>query len=376
MTTASGGSILIDLSNLHVGGGVQVGAAFLSDLLDGGSVQRRPWFNRLSVEVSSEIAATIRTDQTSIPLRIVDRRPVGMLFRNWLSRPPDVEFVLFGPNYALRAGRMQMVGFADGTSLSPEICPPVGRIAAVKALLRRKVSRWTFRRASHIVVEAAATRDLLVARWRVSSDRISVIPNVLNPAFVLTMPSLAKIRPRPADADIVAIYPARNYPHKNLRILGAVADSLLARNGVVVKFMLTLTPAEWDELPRDVWNCSVNAGPQSIEDLKALYLSADVCTFVSLNESFSITPLEAISAGIPLVASDREFVRNVAGEAAIYCDPLCAESVADAIMKLLDNPTDVAERVALGRAIAEGWPTSAQRTESYLNAIERLIGAQ
>ena len=98
--------------------------------------------------------------------------------------------------------------------------------------------------------------------------------------------------------------------------------------------------------------------------------------FCSLREAFSATPLEALQVGLPLFASDRDFVRSVCGDAATYIDPLDAKAAARTIAAALAQPDTVADRVARGRALLATWPSAADRSQRYLDVITDALGAR
>ena len=56
-------------------------------------------------------------------------------------------------------------------------------------------------------------------------------------------------------------------------------------------------------------------------ELQALYAGATVFAFPSLHEGFGLPVLEAMAAGVPVVASDIPAIREVAGDAAVLVPP-------------------------------------------------------
>src|SRR6185369_15920595 len=108
-------------------------------------------------------------------------------------------------------------------------------------------------------------------------------------------------------------------------------------------------------------------------DLEALYARAACFVFLSEYEGFGLTPLEALSAGVPIVVLDTPVAREVYGDAAWYV-PRDGDvrSATVAIMSLLDDAE--ARRRLLDRAPAilarYSWDVAASET---LAAIEGIV---
>jgi glycosyltransferase involved in cell wall biosynthesis len=83
------------------------------------------------------------------------------------------------------------------------------------------------------------------------------------------------------------------------------------------------------------------------EELWALYSGALLFAFPSRYEGFGLPVIEAMSQGTPVVASDIDAIREIAGGAARLVSPSAPEAWADTIEELLD---DEAERRRLADA--------------------------
>ena len=109
------------------------------------------------------------------------------------------------------------------------------------------------------------------------------------------------------------------------------------------------------------------------DDLKAgIFRSADVyCAPALGGESFGIVLIEAMAAGTPVVCSDLQGFRGVAGEAATLVPPRDPERLADALRAILTDE-DVARSMSeKGRAVADryDWPRLGERLEDvYVRA--------
>ncbi|WP_416954715.1 hypothetical protein ACNKF0_20955 [Nocardioides sp. T5] len=138
-------SVLLDMSNLVVGGGVQVGASFLDEVAtlaaDPEALRRWPWLADVVIEASDVVIANATGSWPDLDVRVVDGRPAARLRRRRDGHRFDVSFTVFGPDYGPRRARTRIVGFADVTSLFPEYAGVSGRRDRARHALRSRVSR-------------------------------------------------------------------------------------------------------------------------------------------------------------------------------------------------------------------------------------------
>ena len=72
-------------------------------------------------------------------------------------------------------------------------------------------------------------------------------------------------------------------------------------------------------------------------ELPLFYNFADVFVFPSIAEGFGFPPLEAMSCGTPVVASNSTAIPEVVGDGGIMVDPYDVDGFASAIYELLNN---------------------------------------
>ncbi|MCX8999720.1 MSMEG_0565 family glycosyltransferase [Rhizobiaceae bacterium BDR2-2] len=88
------------------------------------------------------------------------------------------------------------------------------------------------------------------------------------------------------------------------------------------------------------------------EDMPALFRSADALVFPSLMEGFGLVVLEAMASGLPVVVSSvTPFTEYVPSDAAVWCDPRRASSIADAMLTVL-SPRIRQGCIEAGRRVA------------------------
>lgn len=102
-------------------------------------------------------------------------------------------------------------------------------------------------------------------------------------------------------------------------------------------------------------------GYVSNEELRALYENALCFVFPSLYEGFGIPPLEAMSCGCPVLASDAASIPEVCGDAALYFspnDPKALAALIESFCKDGDLQTRMIEK-ATHHAATFSWENAA-----------------
>lgn len=110
------------------------------------------------------------------------------------------------------------------------------------------------------------------------------------------------------------------------------------------------------------------------EDIPLVYSAAGLFVFPSLHEGFGIPVLEAMASGVPVVCSCIEPLDEVAGDAALFVDPLSVESIAHGMLRVLEDPA-LRKRLAaegLRRSAGFSWERTALQTfQAISGAISR-----
>jgi glycosyltransferase involved in cell wall biosynthesis len=201
--------------------------------------------------------------------------------------------------------------------------------------LRIGLERWITRRFAYRVQRYwVQTPSMWVAlRACLAGRDISVRVFPFN-AVALTVAASAARAPR---WDFV--YVADGEPHKNHRVL-VQAWELLAEQGLRPSLALTL--AERDApLVRWIQDCAtardlriVNIGQMPHADVQGLYREARALVFPSYCESFGLPLVEAPALGLPVLAGELDFVRDVCDPQESF-DPRSALSIARAVRRFL-----------------------------------------
>lgn len=240
------------------------------------------------------------------------------------------------------------------------------------AILRAgyRVELAKVRRARRLIAVSEHTRDTVVRAVGVDPARVAVTYEAADAAGAAE-PDTGVLERYGLDAPFF-LYVGAAYPYKNLaRLIEAFAridgGYRLVLAGDQEDFGAALREEAADV---GVDDRVVFTGPVSEAELTALYGSALAYVFVSLREGFGLPGLEAMAAGVPLVAARAGPLPEVYGNAAYYCDPLDIESIASALTNVANDEELRARLVSLGRRRSGefSWARTAEQTLAIYEA--------
>ena len=227
------------------------------------------------------------------------------------------------------------------------------------------------RRARRVIVPSAFTADEVRRLLGVPGERISVcppgIPDWTDPI-------------RTADRDGYLLFMGTLEPRKNIPGLLAAYRTLLEDGVHPPKLVLAgravaASRPYLDAIGRPPLAGRVeHIGYVADEARQRTYAGACALILPSLEEGFGMPALEAMSLGIPVVASARGAVPEVMGDAGLLVDPDDPRALPDALARLLNDTALAASLAERGLVRARGYRWSRTATAVH-DAFAAAIAA-
>ncbi|MEZ9543701.1 glycosyltransferase family 4 protein [Vibrio sp. 10N.286.48.C11] len=372
--------LLINASNLHVGGGVQVAASFLSELVDILNASNLLEEARISVVCSTSVYYNLDKEFSFCSFdkfNVIDVFGVKKTAcKEKYFNGYDVVFTVFGPNYHNNDAAFNIVGFAQAWIAYPNN-PVFHNFNFFRRILNRvkyEVQWLYFNKADKLIVELPHVKMALTENRKVDIDKISVVENCVSGFFNNKPETWAGISLPFNKSDHVLTFGflGRGYYHKNLKILAKVSHILENDLNLTHRFLFTLTDDEMADLEFNDLPNFHSIGPINSNQCPSFYREIDALIFPSLLECFSATPLEGMLMKVPVFASNLPFVKDVCEDHVFYFDPYDAQNIARVIFDNLTLNQELTSVLVNAYHFALSKPSAKDRAKKYLNCISKL----
>lgn len=232
----------------------------------------------------------------------------------------------------------------------------------VKQQVYKWVNKRTARKSLAIITPTQFVKDDVVDYTHINPDKVTVTLEAADP--ITDKPVVvSKLQGKQ-----FIMYVGRPTPHKNL---GRLIDAFVIMQKTRPDLHLVLvgkTDGNYErhaayvrekKIPNVVFT-----GFTSDAQLRWLYEHCRAYAFPSLSEGFGLPPLEAMTLGAPVVASNATCIPEVCGDAAYYFDPLNVEEMAIKIGEVVDDPLIREDLVERGRkqVTRYSWNRMAKQT--------------
>jgi hypothetical protein len=365
-------NILINTSNLHVGGGVQVAVSFIDELS-----KSTYNLNEIDLWISSEVFENLIIINTNLSsfksYRVINFQGIKSLFSpflfiNFLFTQRKV-FTLFGPFYILIKPSKHIMGFALPSLIYPETALSLlpKNFQKLKFLLKRYIQIYFFSKVDCLIVELEHVKTELTKFKLFKKLPIYIVHNCFSNIFLT--PEKWENLFIEQTKQIKIGYLGRNYNHKNLNILPEVHLILKNKYNLNIEFYVTLTSQEWESTTNHFKKFIINIGKLNVSQCPTYYSKLDAVIFPSLLECFSVTPLEALIMGKPIFLSNRHFNFDVIKNYGHYFDPLNPNNIADVIYNYFINKNNEDTDFAFLKSYAYNFSNAQNRMNEYIKIL-------
>lgn len=249
---------------------------------------------------------------------------------------------------------------------------------------RDKLNRWirrnTFKnrlKYANVIFPQTQTAEERLKRYYPLVQQAVTIPN----AYTAILPTKARIQnhfTRVTGFHYLFCL-SRYYPHKNIEILIEVAKLIKLRQ-LPYKIIITLSADQHRNVKlineqikkENIADILLNIGAVPFDMVPSLYDNVDALILPTLLESFSGTYVDAMHFERTIFTSNRDFAREVCGDAAYYFDPLSATHIVEVIEKAFANPTERMAKIVTGKERVRTFPNWEKVAEMYVNELKKL----
>jgi glycosyltransferase involved in cell wall biosynthesis len=251
-------------------------------------------------------------------------------------------------------------------------------IRSIKFILLRWAQSFSFKRSDGIIFLTQYAQQAVLKVTGPLSALQAVIAHGLNARFDYLPKPQRELTTYSAADPYRLLYVSTVDVYKN-QVQVARAVALLRTKGYPLALTL-IGPSEKPAL-LDLQAVQAELDPDSswLEYLGALpytslsleYQKADLGIFASSCETFGMTVLEKMSAGLPIACSNQSCMQEILADGGLYFDPMDVEDIANTIESLLLSPELREEKQTKAYALAKeySWDLCAQQTLAFLHQV-------
>lgn len=235
------------------------------------------------------------------------------------------------------------------------------------------------RKAKHIITVSEYSKNDICSTYGIQPQKITVAWNGASEIFhPLSENEKKDTREKISQGVPYLLFVGALHPRKNVpRLLQAFVQMRenrpdLSYKMVIVGERMFHKSFGHFKIPKEYEEDILFTGHLSIEELANVVGSAEALTFVPYFEGFGIPLVEAMKCGTPILSGNKTSLPEVAGDAALYCDPYSVDDIQEKMTLICADPKlkeDLRIR-GIERSTLFSWDRSAELAWS---AIEKAM---
>jgi glycosyltransferase involved in cell wall biosynthesis len=307
------------------------------------------------------------------------------------ARHPILFWIWFeiGIKKALKKYEIDLFFSPDGyLSLGSE-CPQVGVIHDINfehfpediPFSARKYLRTFFpkfaKKATKILTVSEFSKQDICSTYALPSSKIEAIWNGVSEAFhPLSDEEIEMARNRFAQGRPYFLFVGALHPRKNIKRLIEAYKIYKSKKNNDFELIIVGT-ALWSEkdytqlVPKEIQAHIHFTGHLQLDDLALAMGGASIFVFVPYFEGFGLPLVEAMRSNVPILAGNLTALPEVAGEAALYCNPMSIDSIYEGMQILADSPEkrETLKAIGLERSNLFSWDRTAKQVWEELKNV-------
>jgi glycosyltransferase involved in cell wall biosynthesis len=369
-------NILINCSNLKIGGGLQVAHSFVSNLKDFKE-------HRFVIVASSELTKQIDLNSFPKNIKVIMYNVNAKALKTIIGKDPfldkivldnliDTVFSVFGPTY-WKPKVKHIVGYAKPHYVytNSPFFKTLSLMSSLKLNIKKFFHMYDFKHNNQVLITenedvSQRLRDIIKGK------EIHTVTNYYNQIFDQEEKWDRSLQ-LPKFEGFTLLTVSANYPHKNLQIIPKVIAYLIQNDkDFNFRFVVTLKQGELGlNLEEDINRNIVYLGKTNINQCPWLYSQSDAIFLPTLLECFTATYPEAMRMKRPILTSNLNFATGLCEDAAVYFEPLDAKNIGDAIYEMATNSNRRERLIKNGEEQLKKYDTYATRAEKYIEIITK-----
>jgi glycosyltransferase involved in cell wall biosynthesis len=368
--------IIINTTNLKLGGALQVAISFIYECIE---FRENEYHVFLSPSMVREVEQNIFPANFIFyifdnPSRfIIFDKTSKLLTQVEKKINPDCVFSVFGPTY-WKPKSKHVMGFANGLYLYGDLpyMQEMKRVEKLRFTLIKIYHHFLLKNNADLyVVQTQDMKDRFAKFIDKSKEKISVVASKYHSIFEKEVKNL-HLLPEKEESEFWFVTISAYYPHKKLDIINDLIK-IIKKKKLNIKFVLTVSEEIFHSKFEFSKEYIINLGPVKLDECPYIYSKADALFLPTLVESFTASYPEAMIMKKPILTSNYTFATSVCKDAALYFDPYKIDDVVEKIIEIHSNKELYKKIVTKGLFVVDKLPSSKERAKEYLRLCKNVV---
>jgi len=229
------------------------------------------------------------------------------------------------------------------------------------------------KKAAHVLTVSEFSKNDIVQKYRCKEEKVSVIHNGASESYApLDAQEKTQISNEICEGRPYFLFVGSLHPRKNVqRLLQAYATIKDPKADLVIVGSAMWKSDEYT-LPSSHAHRVHFLGYLDKQRLARIMASAMALAYVPYFEGFGIPLVEAMRCGTPILSANTTCLPEIAGDAALYCDPFDVTDIQRGLLELQNN-SELRLKLAhkgLERSGLFSWDVAAEKTWAQIRASE------